>query len=106
VYACKHDGRHKTRLCTNGNLTEIPVISIYSGVVSLKVIFLAELNGLETWATNIGNAYLEAETSEKVFIIAGPKFDELEGHTLVIFKAFYRLRSSGLRWSENFLLCL
>jgi hypothetical protein len=70
------------------------------------VIFLAELNGLETWATGIGNAYLEAETFEKVFIIAGPKFGELEGHTLVIFKALYGLRSSGLRWSERCLLCL
>ncbi len=70
------------------------------------VIFLAELNGLKTWATDIGNAYLEAETSEKVFIIAGPEFGELEGHTLVIFKALYGLRSSGLRWSEKFSLCL
>jgi hypothetical protein len=106
VYACKHDGRHKARLCANGNLTEIPVNSVYSGVVSLKslrtVTFLAELNGLETWATNIGNAYLKAETSEKVFIIAGPEFGELEGHTLVIFKALYGLRSSGLRWSKKF----
>jgi hypothetical protein len=110
VYAVKHDGRHKARLCANGNLTEVPIDSVYSGVVSLKslrtVIFLAELNGLETWATDIGNAYLEAETSEKVFVIAGPEFGELEGHTLVIFKALYGLRSSGLRWSEKFSLCL
>jgi hypothetical protein len=41
-----------------------------------------------------------------VFIIAGPEFGELEGHTLVIFRALYGLRSSGLRWSEKFLLCL
>jgi hypothetical protein len=64
------------------------------------------LNGLKTWATDIGIAYLEAETSEKVFIIAGPEFCELEGQTLVIFKALYGLRSSGLRWSEKFSLCL
>jgi hypothetical protein len=110
VYAVKHDGRHKARLCANGNLTEVPIDSVYSGVVSLKslrtVIFLAELNGLETWATDIGNAYLEAKTSEKVFIVAGPEFGELEGHTLVIFKALYGLRTSGLRWSEKFSLCL
>jgi hypothetical protein len=110
VYAVKHDGRHKTRLCANGNLTETPVNSVYSGVVSLKslrtVIFLAELNGLEAWATDIGNAHLEAaETSEKVFIVAGPEFGELEGHTLITFKALYGLRSSGLRWSEKFSLC-
>jgi hypothetical protein len=110
VFAVKHNGRHKVRLCANGNLTEVPIDSVYSGVISLKslrtVIFLAELNGLETWATDIGNAYLEAETSEKVFVIAGPEFGELEGHTLVIFKALYGLRSSGLRWSEKFSLCL
>jgi hypothetical protein len=111
VYAVKHDGRHKARLCANENLTEITLNSVYSGVVSLKslrmVLFLAELNnGLEAWATDIGNAYLEAETSEKVFIIAGPEFGELEGHTLVIFKALYGLRSSGLRWSDKFSVCL
>ena len=70
------------------------------------MIFLAELNGLETWATDIGNAYLEAETLEKVFVIAGPEFGELEGHTLVIFEALYGLRSSGLRWSGEFSLRL
>ena len=42
------------------------------------MIFLAELNGLETWATDIGNAYLEAETNEKVYIIAGPEFGDVE----------------------------
>jgi hypothetical protein len=110
VYACKHDGFHKARFCANGNLTEILINSIYSGVVSLKnlrtVIFLTELNGLETWATHIGNAYLETETSGKVFIIAGPKSGELAGHTLVIFKLLYGLQSSGLRWSDKFSFCL
>jgi hypothetical protein len=31
VYACKHDGRHKARLCANGNLTEMAINSVYSG---------------------------------------------------------------------------
>jgi hypothetical protein len=69
-------------------------------------VFLAELNGLETWATDIGNAYLEAETLESCFIVAGPEFGEREGHTLVIFKALYGLRTSGLRWHERFADCL
>ena len=59
-----------------------------------------ELNGLQTWATNIGNAYLEAETNEKVYIIAGSEFGDLEGHTLLISKALYGLRTSGLRRHE------
>jgi hypothetical protein len=69
-------------------------------------VFLAELNGLETWATDIDNAYLEAETLESCFIVAGPEFGEREGHTLVIFKALYGLRTSGLRWHERFADCL
>jgi len=43
---------------------------------------------------------------EKVYIIAGPEFGELEGHTLIIFKALYGLRPSGLCWHECFADCL
>jgi hypothetical protein len=65
------------------------------------LIFLAELNTLETWVTDIGNAYLEAKTLEMVYIIAWREFGPREGHTLVIFKALYGLRTSGLRWHER-----
>jgi len=110
VFDVKHDGRHKARLVADGHLTDIPNESVYSGVVSLRgfrlAIFLAELNKLETWSTDIGNAYLEAFTSEKVYIIAGPEFKELEGHILVISKALYGLRSSGARWHDRFSDCV
>ena len=80
--------------------------SIYSGVVSLRgirlVVFLAELNDLEVWQTDIGNAYLEAYTKEKVYIIAGPEFVGLEGHIFVIVRALYGLKTSRLRWHERF----
>jgi hypothetical protein len=110
VFDVKHDGRHKARLVADGHLTDIPIESVFSGVVSLRgfrlVVFLAELNSLPLWATDIGNAYLEARTSEMVYIIAGPEFEELEGHILVIFKALYGLRSSGARWHERLADCL
>ena len=51
------------------------------------MIFLSELNDLETYATDIGNAYLETYTKEKLCIIAGPEFWALEGHMLMICKA-------------------
>ena len=106
VFDVKHDGRHKVRLVADGHLTDIPLDSVYSGVVSIRgfrlVLFLAELNNLELWATDIGNAYLEAYTSEKVYIIGGPEFGELEGHILVVSKALYGLRSSGARWHDKF----
>ena len=98
----KYDERYKACLVADGHRTDIPLVSVYSGVVSLRglrmVTFLAELNELQLWATDIGNAYLEAYTSEKVHIIAGPEFTDRKGHTFIISKALYGLRSSGLRW--------
>jgi len=105
VYAVKHDGRHKARLVAGGHLTETPIDSVYSSVVSLRGIrilaFLGELNRLKVWSTDIGNAYLEMYTREKVYIIAGAEFGDREGHVLIISKALYGLHSSGLRWSER-----
>ena len=95
VHDCKHDGRHKARLVADGHLTDAPLESVYSGVVSLRgfrmVMFLAELNNLEFWATDIGNAYLESHTAEKVHIIGGEEFGDRHGHILVICKALYGL---------------
>jgi Reverse transcriptase (RNA-dependent DNA polymerase) len=70
------------------------------------MLFLAELNHLQIWATDIGNAYLEAYTSEKVYVIAGPEFKDSEGHILIISKALYGLRSSGARWHDRFADCV
>ena len=110
VYDVKHDGRHRARLVADGHLTDIPVDSVYSGVVSLRgfrlLIFLAELNGLEVWRTDISSAYLEAYTKEKVCIVAGPEFRELEGYCLLVHKALYGLQSSGARWHDKFATCM
>ena len=78
IFAIKHDGRHKTMMVADRHLTDVPLDSIYSGVISLRglrmCIFLAELDGMEAHATDVGNAYLEAKTEEKVCIRAGPEF--------------------------------
>jgi hypothetical protein len=106
VYDVKHNGCHKARLVAGGHLTDVPVDSVYSGVVLLQnlciCVFLAELNNLQVHAAGVGNGYLEAETKEKVYITGGPGFGDLEGHTLIIHKALYGLRSSGLNWHERF----
>ena len=78
--------------------------NIYSGVVSLRnlrlVIFLGELNNLDIWGADIGNAYLEAFMDEQLYIVAGPDFQELEGHSLIFLNALYGLKYSGKRWAE------
>ena len=42
--------------------------STYTSAVSIKglqmTLFIAEINVMETWKTNIGNAYLDAYTDE------------------------------------------
>ena len=105
IYDVKHDGRHKARLVADGHLNDIPNNSVYSSVVSLRglriLLFLAKLNGLEVWGTDIGDAYLEALTSERVCIRAGPEFGALTDHLLLIYKALYGLRSSGARWHDR-----
>jgi hypothetical protein len=49
VFDVKHDGHHKARYVAGGHLTDVPNASVYSGVVSLRglwvVAFLSELNG-------------------------------------------------------------
>jgi hypothetical protein len=50
--------------------------------------FFAELNHLEIWATDIGNAYLKVFTSEKVYIIAGPDLGSVRDLSLSSAKHF------------------
>ena len=56
---------------------------------------------MEVWGADIGNAYLETTTREKLYIVAGAEFEELQGHIFVIHQALYGLKSSGLRWSQR-----
>ena len=105
VYAVKHDGRFKARLVADGHLTKEPVESIYSGVVSLRslrmVVFLSKLNDLKIWGADVGIAYLEVYTDEKLCTIAGPEFKELQGHPLIMIKALPGTHSGGARWHDR-----
>ena len=81
-------------------MTPEPEESIYSSIATIRslriVVFLAKLNGLQLMQGDIGSAYLESYTQEKVYFIAGPEFGHLSGHTFIIDKALYGLHSSGL----------
>ena len=105
VYAVKHDGRSKARLVADGHLTKEPVESIYFGVASLRslrmVVFLSQLNDLKIWGADVGIAYLEVYTDEKLCTIAGPEFKELQGHPLIMIKAMHGTHSGGARWHDR-----
>ena len=101
IFAVKHDGRHKARFVAGGHLTQPSIESVYSGVVSIHsihlILLIAELDNLSIYQANAGNAYLEADTKEKNYNIAGKEFNTIgmEGHILVISKDLYGLHTSG-----------
>jgi len=106
VFAVKHDGRRKARFVTGGHLTDPLQGSTYSSVVTIRslrlAILAAELNGLKIWGGDIGNAYLEAFTKERIYFTAGREFGEMEGNALIVRKALYGLRTSGARFHDHF----
>ena len=106
VFDGKHCGKFKARLVADGHLTKEPMETVYSGVVSIRnlrlAMFLAELNNLELWGADVGNAYLQALTREKLYIVGGSEFEELQGHVLVMYKALYGTRSGGACWHDKF----
>ena len=59
-------------------------------------------HNLELWGADVGNAYLQALTREKLSIVGGPEFEELQGHVLVMYKALYGTRSGGACWHDKF----
>ena len=89
----------------DGHLTKEPNETVYSEVVSFRslwlALFLAELNDLQLWGADVGNAYLQALTKEKPYIVAGPEFEELQGHVLVMYKALYGTRFGGACWHDK-----
>ena len=102
----KHDGCHKARQVARGHVTDPGTAEVYSSVVSpegvREIIFIANHNGLTVWGGDVGNAYLEGYTREKVFTILGQEYGpDLAGRVAIISKGLYGLKTSGARWSEH-----
>ena len=103
VFDVKADFTRKARLVAGGHLTDPPSSITYASVVSresVRIAFLlAALNDLDILAADIGNAYLNARTREKIFIICGREFgDSYVGRKALIVRALYGLKSSGAAW--------
>ena len=94
----KHDEKFKARLVADGHLTKESVVSLRS---LRMVVFLSQLNDFEIWGADVGNAYLEAYTDQKLCIIVGPEFKELQGHLLIMIKTLHETRSGGARWHDR-----
>ena len=69
-------------MVAGGNHTVPGEIDAYANVVSNEAVrigmFLASLNNLDVLVGDVGNAYLHANTNEKVYSVTGPEFGEHE----------------------------
>ena len=105
IFDVKFDLTRKARYVAGGHLTDPPTHMTYATVVSRDSVRIcltvAALNGLDISACDIGNAYLNAETQEKVYFIAGSEWRDKEGRIVVIVRALYGLKSSALQWQRH-----
>ena len=119
MFDIKMDFTRKARWVLDGHHQSDPEGSTYAGVVSRECIQIAftyaALNELDVCAADIRNAYLQAPSSCKVYVICGPKFGlENVGQVALIHRALYSGKSTGrdfwnhLRgwmWHIGFKLC-
>ena len=90
----------KARYVAEGHRTDPPSTLTYSSVVSRDTVRLAltiaALNDLDVLTADIQNAYLNAPTSEKYYIVCGLEFgEENVGKKALIVRALYGMKSSG-----------
>jgi len=100
VFDVKMDFTRKARWVKDGHKHPSPETSTYAGVVSRESIRImltyAALHDMNVMAADIRNAYLQAPTSERHYIICGSEFGlEHVGKRALIERALYGGKSAG-----------
>ena len=111
VWDLKMDFTRKARWVLDGHRTPDPIGSRYAGVVSrdsVRIAFTyAALNDLDVCAADIRNAYLQAPSSQKDFIICGPEFGlENVGKVALIHRALYGGKTAGRDFRNHLRACM
>jgi hypothetical protein len=111
IWDVKMDFTRKARWVLDGHKTPNPIGSTYAGVVSrdsIRIAFTyAALNGLDVFAADIRNAYLQAPSSQKDYIICGPEFGiENVGNVALIRRALYGGKSAGKDFRNHLRSCM
>ena len=105
------DFTRKARWVLDGHKMPKPTGLTYAGVVSRESIRIAftyaALNGLDVCAADIRNAYLQAPSSQKDYVICGPEFGlENVGKVALIHWALYGGKSAGKDFRNHLRLCM
>ena len=111
VFDVKMDFTRKARWVLDGHKTPDPIGSTYAGVVSRESVRIAftyaALNELDVCAADIRNAYLQAPSSQKDYIICGPEFGlENVGKRALIHRALYGGKAAGRDFRNHLRTCM
>ena len=106
VYDVKPDLRYKARLVINGMHVDPRGLSTRATVVkgvSVRLLdLIADHQNLEVITGDIGNAFIQAHTKEKVYTRCGPEFGPRAGSIAIIVRALYGLTTSASRYRKLF----
>ena len=99
IFEVKNDLRRKARLVVLGYKVDPRGLSTRATVVkgiSVRLLsVIAHRDGLTELCGDIGNAFIQAKTKEKVYTRCGPEFGEREGAIALLARALYGLTSSA-----------
>jgi len=76
--------------------------TVVKGILVCLLDLIAESQGLEVLCGDIGNAFIQALTKEKVFTRCGPEFGDCHQCIAIIVKALYGLTTSAERYRTLF----
>ena len=111
IFDVKMDFTRKARWVKDGHRTPEPDQSTFAGVVSRESVRIAltyaALNDINVVAADIKNAYLQAPSSEKHYVICGAEFGlEHAGKVALIRRALYGGKSSGADFWKHLRDCM
>ena len=97
------DLRHKARMVAGGHVVNATMYESYASVVQTRTIrilkTIAANEGLNFITGDIGNAFVQAQTQEKIYSKAGPEFGPRSGCIVILKKALYGLSTSARAWN-------
>ena len=111
IWDVKMDFTRKARWVLDGHKTPDPIWSTFAGIVSCesaRIAFTyAALDGLQVFAADIRNAYLQAPSSQKDYVVCGPEFGiENIGKVALIHRALYGGKSAGRDFRNHLRSCM
>lgn len=111
IFDVKMDFTRKARWVLDGHKTPQVEGSTYAGVVSRESVRIAltyaAMNDLQVYAADIRNAYLQAPSSQKDYIICGPEFGlEHQGKRAKIHRALYGGKAAGRDFRNHLRSCM